>query len=138
MSGVQVAASFLLVIVGMIYYKTPEDGQVTECGSLLPDWQSVSAIFSFYTIVFVLMVVANIWFIRHTRREAATEVSIWVILTHPALRLILCKFNVITQCSVFSFLLLSKWSKCDIIAIIIRSLVQYVINHNHHKTAKRP
>ena len=138
MSGVQVAASFLLVIVGMIYYKTPEDGQVTECGSLLPDWQSVSAIFSFYTIVFVLMVVANIWFIRHTRREAATEVSIWVILTHPALRLILCKLNVITQSSVFSFLLLSKWSKCDIIAIIIRSLVQYVINHNHHKTAKRP
>ena len=138
MSGVQVAASFLLVIVGMIYYKTPEDGQVTECGSLLPDWQSVSAIFSFYTIVFVLMVVANIWFIRHTRREAATEVSIWVILTHPALRLILCKLNVITQCSVFSFFLLSKWSKCDIIAIIIRSLVQYVINHNHHKTAKRP
>ena len=122
MSVVQVAASFLLVIVGMIYYKTPEDGQVTECGSLLPDWQSVSAIFSFYTIVFVLMVVANIWFIRHTRREAATEVSIWVILTHPALRLILCKLNVITKCSVFSFFLLSKWSKCDTIAIIIRSL----------------
>ena len=105
MSAVQVAASFLLVIVGMIYYKTPEDGQVTECGSLLPDWQSVSAIFSFYTIVFVLMVVANIWFIRHTRREAATEVSIWVILTHPALRLILCKLNVIAQCSVFSIIL---------------------------------
>ena len=73
-------------------------------------------------VMFVLMVVANIWFIRHTRREAATEVSIWVILTHPALRLILCKLNVITQCSVFSFFLLSKWSKCNIIAIIIRSL----------------
>ena len=75
----------------MIYYKTPETGQVTECGGLLPDWKSVSAIFSFYTIVFVLMVLANIWFIRHTRREAASDVSIWVILTHPALRLILCK-----------------------------------------------
>jgi len=95
----EVAASFLLVIVGMIYYKTPEDGQVTECGSLLPDWQSVSAIFSFYTIVFVLMVVANIWFIRHTRREAATEVSIWVILTHPALRLILSLFAFFITCA---------------------------------------
>ena len=90
----QVSASFLLVIVGMIYYKTPEDGQITECGSLLPDWKSVSAIFSFYTIVFVLMVLANIWFIRHTRRDAASDVSIWVILTHPALRLILCQYMV--------------------------------------------
>ena len=86
-------ASFFLVIVGMIYYKTPIDGAVTECGSLLPDWKSVSAIFSFYTIVVVVMVAANIWFIRNTRREAAANVSIWFILTHPALRLILCKLN---------------------------------------------
>ena len=77
------AASFLLVIVGMIYYKAPEDGMITECGSLLPDWKSVSAIFSLYTIVFLLMVVANVWFIQHTRRQAATEVSTWVIFTHP-------------------------------------------------------
>jgi len=54
-SSLQVTASFLLVIIGMIYYKAPEDGMVTECGSLLPDWKSVSAIFSLYTIVFILM-----------------------------------------------------------------------------------
>jgi len=95
----EVTASFLLVIVGMIYYKTPETGQVTECGGLLPDWKSVSAIFSFYTIVFVLMVLANIWFIRHTRREAASDVSIWVILTHPALRLILSLFAFFITCA---------------------------------------
>ena len=37
------------------------------------------------------MILANIWFIRQTRREAAADVSIWFILTHPALRLVLCK-----------------------------------------------
>ena len=89
----QVSVSFFLVIIGMIYYKKPEDGQITECGSLLPDWKSVSAIFSFYTIVVVVMVLANIWFIRQTRKEAAADVSIWFILTHPALRLVLCKFQ---------------------------------------------
>ena len=87
----QVTASFLLVIIGMIYYEAPKDGMMTECGSLLPDWKSVSAIFSLYTIVFLLMFVANVWFIQHTRRKAATEVSTWVIFTHPALRLVLCK-----------------------------------------------
>ena len=66
---------------------------VTECGSLLPDWQSVSAIFSLYTIVFILMFVTNVWFIQHTRRKAATEVSTWVIFTHPALRLVLCEYQ---------------------------------------------
>ena len=90
-SSLQVTASFLLVIIGMIYYKAPEDGMVTECGSLLPDWKSVSAIFSLYTIVFILMFLANVWFIQHTRRQAATEVPTWVIFTHPALRLVLCK-----------------------------------------------
>ena len=87
----QVTASFLLVIIGMIYYKAPEDGMLTECGSLLPDWKSVSAIFSLYTIVFLLMFVANVWFIQLTRRKAATEVSTWIIFTHPALRLVLCE-----------------------------------------------
>jgi len=95
----EVMASFLLVVVGMIYYKTPETGQLTECGTLLPDWKSVSAIFSFYTIVVVVMVAANVWFIRQTRREAASNVSIWFILTHPALRLILSLFAFFITCA---------------------------------------
>jgi len=95
----QVSVSFFLVIIGMIYYKKPEDGQITECGSLLPDWKSVSAIFSFYTIVVVVMVLANIWFIRQTRKEAAADVSIWFILTHPALRLVLSLFAFFITCA---------------------------------------
>lgn len=95
----EVMASFLLVVVGMIYYTTPADGQLTECGTLLPDWKSVSAIFSFYTIVVVVMVAANVWFIRNTRREAAADVSIWFILTHPALRLILSLFAFFITCA---------------------------------------
>ena len=54
-------ASFLLVIVSMIYYKKPEDGQLTECGTLLPHWQSVATIFSFYTLVWFSVVLANTW-----------------------------------------------------------------------------
>ena len=100
-SFLQVTASFLLVIIGMIYYKAPDDGMVTECGSLLPDWQSVSAIFALYTIVFILMFLANVWFIQHTRRQAATEVPTWVIFTHPALRLVLCKYRLPKQTSSF-------------------------------------
>lgn len=111
-SSLQVTASFLLVIIGMIYYKAPEDGMVTECGSLLPDWKSVSAIFSLYTIVFILMFLANVWFIQHTRRQAATEVPTWVIFTHPALRLVLCKYQYystvvvkrLTSINLFSFI----------------------------------
>lgn len=95
----EVTASFLLVIIGMIYYKAPEDGMVTECGSLLPDWQSVSAIFALYTIVFILMFLANVWFIQHTRRQAATEVPTWVIFTHPALRLVLSLFAFFITCA---------------------------------------
>ena len=84
----KVTASFLLVIVSMIYYKKPEN-ELTECGTLLPDWKSVAVIFSFYSLVWFSMVLANIWFIRHTRRQAASDVSSWVMLTHPAGRLIL-------------------------------------------------
>ena len=86
-------ASFLLVIVSMIYYKKPEDEQLTECGSLLPTWKSVAVIFSFYTLVWFSVVLANIWFIRHTRRQAASDVSSWVMLTHPAGRLVLGNFR---------------------------------------------
>ena len=86
-------ASFLLVIVSMIYYKKPEDGQLTECGTLLPHWQSVATIFSFYTLVWFSVVLSNMWFIRHTRRQAASGVSSWVMLTHPAGRLILGNFT---------------------------------------------
>ena len=86
-------ASFFLVIVSMIYYKKPEDEQLTECGSLLPNWKSVAVIFSFYTLVWFSVVLANTWFIRHTRREANSDVSSWVMLTHPAGRLILGNFT---------------------------------------------
>ena len=95
---VKVTASFLLVIVSMIYYKKPEDEQVTECGTLLPNWKSVAVIFSFYTLVWFAMVVANFWFIRHTRRQAASDVSAWVMLTHPAGRLILGNAGQVVNC----------------------------------------
>jgi len=95
----EVTASFLLVIVSMIYYKKPEDEQVTECGTLLPNWKSVAVIFSFYTLVWFAMVVANFWFIRHTRRQAASDVSAWVMLTHPAGRLILGLFSFFITCA---------------------------------------
>ena len=72
----------------MIYYEKPED-ELTECGTLLPTWKSVAVIFSFYTLVWFSVVLANSWFIRHTRRQAASDVSPWVMLTHPAGRLIL-------------------------------------------------
>ena len=78
----------------MIYYKKPEDEQITECGTLLPTWKSVAVIFSFYTLVWFGMVVANFWFIRHTRRQAASDVSSWVMLTHPAGRLILGDYRI--------------------------------------------
>ena len=88
-------ASFFLVIISMIYYKKPEleKNEQTECGSLLPDWKSVAVIFSFYTLVWFSVVLANSWFIRHTRRQAASDVSSWVMLTHPAGRLILGNFT---------------------------------------------
>jgi len=95
----EVTASFLLVIVSMIYYKKPEDEQLTECGSLLPTWKSVAVIFSFYTLVWFSVVLANIWFIRHTRRQAASDVSSWVMLTHPAGRLILGLFSFFITCA---------------------------------------
>jgi len=95
----EVSASILLVIVSMIYYKKPEDEQVTECGALLPTWKSVAVIFSFYTLVWFSIVVANIWFIRHTRRQAASDVSSWVMLTHPAGRLVLGLFSFFITCA---------------------------------------
>ena len=85
----KVTASFLLVIVSMCYYTKPAVEAPTPCGSLLPDWQSVATIFAFYTIIWMAVVVSNIWFIRQTRRKANTETSNWVILTHPGGRLLL-------------------------------------------------
>ena len=81
----------------MIYYEKPEDEQLTECGTLLPNWKSVAVIFSFYTLVWFSVVVANTWFIRHTRRQAASDVSSLVMLTHPAGRLILGNFMFTTK-----------------------------------------
>merc|ERR1712088_866275 len=57
----EVTASFLLVIVSMIYYEKPED-ELTECGTLLPTWKSVAVIFTFYTLVWFSVVLANSWF----------------------------------------------------------------------------
>jgi len=86
----EVTASFFLVVVSMCYYKKPEGDQVkTMCGTLFPDWQSVAVICTFYTLVYLFVVISNIWFIRGTRRKVASDVSNWVILTHPAGRLVL-------------------------------------------------
>jgi len=85
----EVTISFILVIVSISYYKKPESGAVSSCGQLFPDWQSVAVIITFYTLVYLSMVVANIYFIRQTTQEVTTNVSIWIILTHPAGRLML-------------------------------------------------
>jgi len=86
----EVTVSFLLVVVSMCYYKKPEgEGVKTLCGTLFPDWQSVAIICTFYTIVYLSVVLSNIWFIRQTRQKVSSDVSIWVILTHPAGRLVL-------------------------------------------------
>jgi len=86
----EVTVSFFLVVVSMFYYKKPEgEGVKTMCGTLFPDWQSVAVICTFYTIVYLAVVLSNIWFIRETRKKVSSDVSTWVILTHPAGRLVL-------------------------------------------------
>eukprot|EP00092_Neocalanus_flemingeri_P041031 GFUD01044675.1.p1 GENE.GFUD01044675.1~~GFUD01044675.1.p1 ORF type:complete len:263 (-),score=82.51 GFUD01044675.1:112-900(-) len=86
----EVTVSFLLVVVSMCYYKKPEGEEIkTMCGTLFPDWQSVAIICTFYTIVYLSVVLSNIWFIRQTRKKISSDVSIWIILTHPAGRLVL-------------------------------------------------
>jgi len=86
----EVSVSFLLVVISMCYYQKPEgEGVKTMCGTLFPDWQSVAIICTFYTIVYLSVVLSNIWFIRQTRKKVSSDVSIWVILTHPGGRLVL-------------------------------------------------
>jgi len=88
----EVTVSFFLVVVSMFYYRKPEGGNVKKiamCGTLFPTWQSVAIICTFYTIVYLCVVISNIWFIRQTRKKVSSDVSTWVILTHPAGRLVL-------------------------------------------------
>lgn len=73
----------------MFYYRKPEGEDKTMCGTLFPTWQSVAIICTFYTIVYLCVVISNIWFIRQTRKKVSSDVSTWVILTHPAGRLVL-------------------------------------------------
>jgi len=86
----EVTVSFFLVVVSMFYYRKPEgENVIMMCGTLFPTWQSVAIICTFYTIVYLCVVISNIWFIRQTRRKVSSDVSTWVILTHPAGRLVL-------------------------------------------------
>ena len=89
----KVTVSFFLVVVSMFYYRKPEEDVKTMCGTLFPDWQSVAIICTFYTIVYLCVVISNIWFIRQTRKKVSSDVSTWVILTHPAGRLVLGKIS---------------------------------------------
>lgn len=61
----------------------------TLCGSLFPTWQSAAWLMAFYSLVYLCMLVANIYFIQNTKRKVHSKVSLWVILTHPAGRLLL-------------------------------------------------
>ena len=96
----KVTVSFFLVVVSMFYYRKPEEDVKTMCGTLFPDWQSVAIICTFYTIVYLCVVISNIWFIRQTRKKVSSDVSTWVILTHPAGRLVLGKISSTFICQV--------------------------------------
>lgn len=61
----------------------------TLCGKLFPTWQSAAWLVAFYSLVYLAMMLANIHFIRQTKRKVYSKVSLWVILTHPAGRLLL-------------------------------------------------
>merc|ERR1712184_140504 len=61
----------------------------TLCGSLFPTWQSAAWLVAFYSVVYLAILLANIHFIRHTKKKVHSKVSLFVILTHPAGRLLL-------------------------------------------------
>jgi len=61
----------------------------TLCGSLFPTWQSAAWLVAFYSVVYLAILLANIHFIRQTKKKVHSKVSLFVILTHPAGRLLL-------------------------------------------------
>merc|ERR1719430_54490 len=71
----------------------------TLCGSLFPTWQSAAWLVAFYALVYISMMLANIYFIRQTRRKVYSKVSLWVILTHPAGRLLLGVISFFITCA---------------------------------------
>merc|ERR1712223_1615148 len=56
----------------------------TLCGSLFPTWQSAAWSVAFYSVVYLAILLANIHFIRQTKKKVHSKVSLFVILTHPA------------------------------------------------------
>merc|ERR1712098_837139 len=83
----------------MGFYEEPSDGSISSCGQLFPTWKSVAAIISIYALVYLVMVITNIYFIRQTNRKMSSNVSIWIILTHPAGRLILGLLGYFISCA---------------------------------------
>merc|ERR1719167_2040677 len=61
----------------------------TFCGSLFPTWQSAAWLVAFYSVVYLAILLANVHFIRQTKKKVHSKVSLFVILTHPAGRLLL-------------------------------------------------
>merc|ERR1719341_2695430 len=61
----------------------------TLCGSLFPTWQSAAWLVAFYSVVYLAILLANIHFIRQTKKKVHSKVSLFVILTHPAGRLLI-------------------------------------------------
>merc|ERR1719495_1234650 len=68
---------------------TTTDKPHTLCGSLFPTWQSAAWLVAFYALVYLSILLANIHFIRQTKKKVHSKVSLFVILTHPAGRLLL-------------------------------------------------
>jgi len=95
----EVTVSFVLVIVSISYYQKPSDGSISSCGDLFPTWRSVAAIISIYALVYLIMVATNVFFIRQTSRKMSSNVSRWIILTHPAGRLILGLLGFFITCA---------------------------------------
>jgi len=91
----EMTVSYFLVIISMAYYKKDEtetvDGSALThlCGNLLPDWQSVAVLFTFYTLVYAGVVTINTLYIRATQNLRGHTVEAWHLLLHPLSRLVI-------------------------------------------------
>merc|ERR1719228_2544103 len=71
----------------------------TLCGSLFPTWQSAAWLVAFYALVYLSVMAANIFFIRHTKKKVASKVSLSFILTQPLGRLLLGILSFFITCA---------------------------------------
>jgi len=107
----EMTVSYFLVIISMAYYKKVDsDSEIGDalthlCGNLLPDWQSVAVLFTFYTFVYAGVVSLNTLYIRSTESLRGHTVEAWHLLFHPLSRLVIglttffltCGFSETTQ-----------------------------------------